>query len=50
MLKRLAEDAHAHTRGGEKAQVLCLQEGVQAHASTEEAWAAAHKRGKKTNR
>ena len=37
VLERLAEDAHAHTRRGEEAQVLVLQEGVQACASTEEA-------------
>ena len=52
VLKWLTEDTHAHTRGGEEAQVLCLQEGVQALTSTEEAWATAHKIGAvcKTNR
>ena len=37
VLERLAEDAHAHTRRGEEAQVLVLQEGVQALAIAEEA-------------
>ena len=37
VLIRLAEDAHAHTRRGEEAQVLVLQEGIQALAIAEEA-------------
>ena len=45
VFKRLPQDAHAHSRRGEEAQVLVAHESFQAPAGTEEAWAAAHEIG-----